>query len=90
MNLFEKKKPEDKIKAPAKYEEVYLKPVEMERRQCTYISRRNHRVISMLIRTLEIKGLTLGGYIDNVLTEHIDRHKVEINRLYLRERNDLL
>lgn len=90
MKLFEKKQPDDEITALANYEEAYLKPVDMERRQCAYISQRNHRVISNLIRSLEGKGLTVGGYIDNVLTEHLEKHKAQINHLYRRERNDLV
>lgn len=90
MKLFEKKQPDDEITTLANYKEVYLKPVDMERRQCAYISRRNHRVISNLIRSLEGKGLTVGGYIDNVLSEHLEKHKAEINHLYRRERNDLV
>lgn len=74
----------------ASYERQYLQPIELERRQCVYISKRNHTILTSLIRSLNIKGLTVGGYIDNVLTEHLQTHKGEINHLYRRERNDLL
>lgn len=72
------------------YEEHYLKPIEIDRRKCVYIGNRNHQVLTSLIHSLNIKGLTLGGYIDNVLTEHLQKHRTEINHLYRRERNDLI
>lgn len=86
----ERKEPEHSISEMASYQERYLKPVEINRRQCVYISKRNHRVLDALIRSLADKGLSIGGYIDNVITEHIEKHKAEINHLYRRERNDLV
>lgn len=86
----ERKEPEESISEMASYEEQYLKPVEIDRRRCVYIGKRNHAVLTALIRSLNHKGLTVGGYIDNVITEHLEKHKAEINHLYRRERNDLI
>jgi hypothetical protein len=47
-------------------------------------------VLNSLIHSISQKGLTIGGYIDNVITEHLEKHKAEINHIYRRERNDLL
>ena len=85
-----RQEPEESISEMASYQEQYLKPVEIDRRQCVYISKRNHKILTALIRSINQKGLTVGGYIDNVITEHLDKHKTEINHLYRRERNDLL
>lgn len=90
MKKKDRKEPEESICEMASYQEQYLKPVEIDRRQCVYISKRNHEVINSLIRSINQKGLTVGGYIDNVITEHLEKHKAEINHLYRRERNDLL
>lgn len=86
----DRNEPEESMAEMASYEQQYLQPIEIDRRQCVYISKRNHTVINSLIRSLNIKGLTVGGYIDNVITEHLQAHKGEINHLYRRERNDLL
>lgn len=86
----ERKEPEESIAEMVSYEEQYLRPIELDRRQCVYISKRNHAVLTALIRSLNVKGLTVGGYIDNVLTEHLQVHKAQINHLYRRERNDLI
>jgi len=90
MNPFKKRESEESMDKTATYAELYLKPVDLNRRQCVYISRRNHAVLSDFIRSLGDKDLTIGGYIDNVITEHLQKHKAEINHLYRRERNDLL
>ena len=90
MKKDKRTEPEESISEMASYEEQYLKPIELDRRQCVYISKGNHDVLTSLIRSLNVKGLTIGGYIDNVITEHIQKHKAEINHLYRRERNDLV
>lgn len=36
------------------------------------------------------KDITVGGYIDTVLAEHLERHKEEINELYRQKREDLI
>lgn len=90
MRKDKRKEPEESISEMASYEEQYLKPTEIDRRQCVYISKRNHKVLTALIRSINQQGLTVGGYIDNVLTEHLEKHKAEINYLYRRERNDLI
>jgi hypothetical protein len=84
------KEPEKSISEMASYAEQYLKPTEIDRRRCVYIGKRNHTVLTSLIRSINHKGLTIGGYIDNVITEHLEKHKAEINHLYRRERNDLI
>ena len=90
MKKHKRTEPEDSISDMASYQQQYLRPIELERRQCVYISKGNHEVLTSLIRSLNVKGLTVGGYIDNVITEHIQKHKAEINHLYRRERNDLV
>lgn len=90
MKTKDRKEPEESISEMACYQEQYLKPVEIDRRQCVYISKRNHGVLTALLRSINGKGLTVGGYIDNVITEHLEKHKTEINHLYRRERNDLV
>jgi hypothetical protein len=90
MKPFGKKEPEDSIVELTSYEEQYLKVKELDKRQCVYISKRNHKVLTTLIRSLNSKRLTVGGYIDNIITEHLEKHKAEINHLYRRERNDLI
>ena len=61
-----------------------------ETRQCVYISGQIHAVISRLVHVIADKDITVGGYIDTVLAEHLERHKEEINELYRQKREDLI
>ena len=76
----------------AGFKETFLKRNEIKTRQCVYISHRVHSLIVRLVRTLVESGneVTLGGYIDTVLEEHLNQNKEEINQLYRQERCDLI
>lgn len=76
----------------AGFKETFLKRSEIKTRQCVYISHRVHSLIAKLVRTLVDTGndITVGGYIDTVLEEHLNVNKEEINELYRQQRGDLL
>ncbi len=69
----------------------YLEPKEIQIRQCVYISQDIHKKISKVIALHPDGRTTLGGYIDNVLAEHIKEHKDEINAIYRKQStNDIV
>ena len=72
----------------SEYGEKFLKRNELKTRQCVYISGQIHAVISRLVHVIADKDITVGGYIDTVLAEHLERHKEEINELYRQKRED--
>ena len=74
----------------SEYGEKFLKRNELKTRQCVYISGQFHAVISRLVHVIADKDITVGGYIDTVLAEHLERHKEEINELYRQKREDLI
>jgi len=74
----------------SEYGEKFLKRNELKTRQCVYISGQIHGVISRLVHVIADKDITVGGYIDTVLTEHLESHKDEINELYRQKREDLI
>lgn len=74
----------------AEYGEKFLRRNELKTRQCVYISGQIHTVISRLVHVIADKDITVGGYIDTVLAEHLERHKDEINELYRQKREDLI
>ena len=47
-------------------------------------------LISRLVHVIADKDITVGGYIDTVLAEHLESHKDEINELYRQKREDLI
>lgn len=90
-NYFEppfEKMPETKV-ATADYRGKYLKRNEIKMRQCVYISREIHAKISKIVNILAAeKGISIGGYIDTVLTQHLKEHREAINTLY--KKNNLI
>lgn len=79
-----------KKRGQTEYGEKFLKRNELKTRQCVYISQQIHAVISRLVHVIADKDITVGGYIDTVLAEHLERHKDEINELYRQKREDLI
>jgi len=96
------KKPEQpekskEVKEPVKrkrnqvdYSSQFLQKNELKERSCVYISRRVHVTISEIVRVIANRDVTVGGYIDSVLLQHLETHRDEINELYKKERKDLI
>lgn len=87
--------PEEKMPkrgGQAEYKEAFLKHNKIKTRQCVYISYDVHAVITKLVRALVDAGndISVGGYIDTVLNEHLQLHKEEINEVYRQRPDDLL
>lgn len=87
-----KESPRRKRGGQAGYKETFLKRNEIKTRQCVYISYDVHSVITKLVRALVDAGndISVGGYIDTVLNEHLQLHKEEINEVYRQRPDELL
>ena len=72
------------------YKEAFIRRNEIKTRKCVYISHNIHDKIVKLIMVLEDTNVTIGGYIDTVLSEHLKQHKDEINEIYRKSRENLL
>jgi len=79
-----------KKKGQINYKETFIRRNEIKTRECVYISHNIHAKIVKLIRALEDTSITIGGYIDTVLSEHLEQHREEINEIYRQSREDLL
>lgn len=79
-----------KKKGQVNYRETFIRRNEIKTRECVYISQGIHSKIVKLVRALEDTSITIGGYIDTVLSEHLEQHKEEINEIYRKSREDLL
>jgi len=84
------KEPTRRRRGNVDYSSLFLQKNELKTRSCVYISQRIHTMISEIVRFIADKDVTVGGYIDNVLLQHLEAHKDEINGLYKRERKDLI
>ena len=86
----EKPKETRRRRTQADYSSIFLQRNELKDRSCVYISKRIHSTISEIVRCIASGDVTVGGYIDSVLLQHLETHRDEINELYKRERKDLI
>jgi len=87
MKLFNRK---DKAKKTTDYTSLFLRKKELKTRQCVYISQKVHSIISEILRMIAANDISIGGYIDEIILEHLKMHKDEINELYGKRRKDLI
>lgn len=75
-----KRRSEDK----SEYEINYLHKAHITVRSCKLVNVRAeyHERIMKIVRTIGKNDISLLEFIDNVLTEHFDKHEDEITRLY--------
>lgn len=56
------------------YSEIFLKRNELKNRQSVYISKDVHTAITRLVHLFALDGIeiSIGGFIDNILDNHMD------------------
>lgn len=72
------------------YSELFLRRNEIKTRQCVYISRDVHGKILKIVNDIAGREISVGGYVDTVLRQHLEQHKERINELYRKQREDLV
>ena len=72
------------------YNELFLRRNEIKTRQCVYISRDVHGKILKIVNDIAGGEISVGGYVDTVLRQHLEQHKERINELYKKQREDLI
>ena len=72
------------------YNELFLRHNEIKTRQCVYISRDVHGKILRIVNDIAGGEISVGGYVDTVLRQHLEQHKERINELYKKQREDLI
>lgn len=72
------------------YSELFLRRNEIKTRQCVYISRDVHGKILKIVNDIAGREISVGGYVDTVLRQHLEQHKERINELYRKRREDLI
>lgn len=94
----EKEEPEEKEVAPkrtgkkkknSEYLDAFLKPRVLKQRQCVYISQDVHEFIAKIVKKLGVRNMTVGVFIDTVMTQHIKEHTDELRAIYYREEGDI-
>ena len=69
---------------------MFVRRNELKTRQCVYISRDVHSKILKIVNDIAGREITVGGYVDTVLRQHLEQHKEQINELYKKQRDDLI
>ena len=72
------------------YPGLFLRRNEIKTRQCVYISRDVHSKILKIVNDIAGREISVGGYVDTVLRQHLEQHKEKINELYRKQREDLI
>ena len=72
------------------YSGMFLRRNEIKTRQCVYISRDVHSKILKIVNDIAGREISVGGYVDTVLRQHLEQHKERINELYKKQREDLI
>ena len=84
INIFRRKQREEA------YKDKYLngrKP-EGTAHKAVYISRENHEAVRRIVGMAGENGTTISGYIDRIVTEHLERHGTEMENLYRNKSHD--
>lgn len=78
-----------KKKKNSEYLDAFLKPRVLKQRQSVYISQDVHEFIAKIVKKLGVKNMTVGIFIDTVMTQHIKDHAEELRAIYYREEGDI-
>lgn len=62
------------------YDETFMHPVILRQRVTIYIDQQTKRKISDVVQRIGRGRVTLSGYIENILTNHLELYRDEINR----------
>ena len=82
-----------KIKEPQKrrrteqtdYREIYFEKVDLTDRQSLYITRETHLTLLSIVNVIGGHKANISSYVENIILQHLESHKEEINNLYENE-----
>jgi hypothetical protein len=79
----------NKKKKNGEYLDAFMKPRVLKQRQSVYISQDVHEFIAKIVHKLGVRNLTVGVFIDTVMTQHIKEHMDELSAIYYREEGNI-
>lgn len=59
-------------------------------RKAVYISRENHKAVRRIAGMAGENGTSISGYTDRIVTEHLERHGTEPERLHRKKSHDVV
>ena len=84
INIFRRKQREEAYKGK------YLNGCKPEgtARKAVYISREKYKAVRRIAGMAGENGMTISGYTDRIVTEHLERHGTELENLYRKKSHD--
>jgi len=67
------------------YWEIYFEKVDFTNRQPFWLTRETHLTLLKIVNVIGGRKATLSSYLENIILQHLESHKEEINNLYENE-----
>jgi len=77
-----KESPKRKRTEQPGYREMYFEKEELGDRQAIYIARETHQTLLKIVNVIGGHKATISNYVGNIIRQHLENHKEEINSLY--------
>ena len=81
-NLIPKETPKRKRNVQTDYRKTYFEKVDLTDRQSLYVSRETHLTLFSIVSMIGGHKATISSYVENIILQHLENHKEEINQLY--------
>ena len=64
------------------YREIYFERLDFTNRQPLWLTRETHLTLLKIVNVIGGRKATLSSYVENIILQHLESHKEEINDLY--------
>ena len=64
----------------ARFQGKYLRPFRNSHRKAVYVSEETQRRLDFVVRKIGEQGASVSGYVEQVLREHLDQYKEDVER----------
>ena len=64
----------------AEFQGKYLQPFRNSHRKAVYVSEETQRKLDFVVRKIGEQGASVSGYVEQVLREHLDQYKEDVER----------
>ena len=64
------------------YREAFFKKVDLSYRKSIYIAKETHSTLLKIVNIIGERKTNLSSYVENIILQHLESHKEEINELY--------
>ena len=62
----------------AEFQRKYLQPLRVSHRKAVYVSEETQKRLNYVVRKIDEQGASISGYVEQILREHLDRYKDDV------------